>query len=60
MDVLSLYINTDMWNVKKSNKTAVHLRLFVSKCNVGESLVLIYIHILSYYKLFCIFISVYV
>ena len=31
---------------------AVPLLYFVSKCNVGYSLMFIYIHIISYYKLF--------
>ena len=34
---------------------AVPLLYFVSKCNVGYSLMFIYIHILSYYKLFLYF-----
>ena len=34
---------------------AVPLLYFMSKCNVGYSLMFIYIHILSYYKLFLYF-----
>jgi hypothetical protein len=34
---------------------AVPLLYFVSKCNVGYSLMFIYIHIISYYKLFLYF-----
>jgi hypothetical protein len=34
---------------------AVPLLFFVSKCNVGYSLMFIYIHIISYYKLFLYF-----
>ena len=35
--------------------TSCPLLYFVSKCNVGYSLMFIYIHILSYYKLFLYF-----
>jgi hypothetical protein len=44
-----------LWNIEQYKPCPITLLYFVSKCKVGKSLMFIYIHILSYYKLFLYF-----